>query len=282
MIGTYFWLNNELRPVAEAVVPADDINFAYGFGVYETLKIRKQLLYFKEQHVNRLLHSTHIIGLEHPYQAADLFHALSELCRANSLEDANIKMLLIGAESPEHTKLYIMALAPFFPPRTSYRDGVHTITVQAERPFPEAKSLSMLVSTIAFRSARRAGAYDALLVDRTGFIREGTRTNVFYCDMALPEIVYTPPRSTVLDGVTRRTVIEALTEDGIDVVERALHLGELGKFCGLFLTSTSSKIIPVASVDSHQVPGSSLTRRALKVYNDYLERYRASLDKQAR
>ena len=282
MIGNYFWLNSELRPVAEAVVPADDINFAYGFGVYEALKVRKGLLYFAELHVDRLLHSAHIIGLEHLYTAADLSRALSELCKSNSLEDANIKMLLIGAESAAAAKLYIMALAPLFPPRTSYRDGVHTICFQAERPFPEAKSLSMLTSTIAFRSARRAGAYDALLVDRDGFIREGTRTNLFYCDMASKKIIYTPPKSSVLDGVTRRTVIEALNEDGVDVVERSLHSRELSKFCGLFLTSTSSKIMPIAWVDSHQVPGSSLTRRALTVYNDYLERYRESLEGPAR
>lgn len=277
MTGEYFWLNNELRPVAEAVVPADDINFAYGFGVYETLKIRKGLLYFAELHIDRLLHSARVIGLEHPYHAADLSYALSELGRANSLQDANIKVLLIGAEHAENASLYIMTLAPFFPPRTSYRDGIHTISFQGERPFPEAKSLSMLTSTIAFRSARRAGAYDALLVDRDGFVREGTRTNLFYCDMTSKKSIYTPPRSTVLDGVTRRTVIEALREDGIHVVERSLHSRELGKFCGLFLTSTSSKIIPIASVDSHQVPGSTVTWRALKVYNDYLERYRARL-----
>ncbi len=282
MIGKHFWFNNELRPVAEAVVPADDINFAYGFGVYETLKIRKGLLYFKDLHVDRLLHSARVIGLEHRYQADDLSFALDELCRINSLDNANVKMLLIGAEHAEDSSLYIMALAPFFPPRTSYRDGVHTITFQAERPFPEAKSLSMLTSTIAFRSARRAGAYDALLVDRDGFVREGTRTNLFYCDMASKKLIYTPPCSAVLDGVTRRTVIEALNEDGIQVVERSLHSRELNKFCGLFLTSTSSKIIPIASVDSHQVPGSSLTRGAGKVYNDYLERYRESIERTAR
>lgn len=282
MIGKYFWFNDELRPVAEAVVPADDINFAYGFGVYETLKVRKGVLFFKDLHVDRLLHSARVIGLEHPHQMADLSHALEELCRINSLDDANIKMLLIGAERAENSSLYIMPLAPFFPPRTSYRDGVHTISFQGERPFPEAKSLSMLTSTIAFRSARRAGAYDALLVDRDGFVREGTRTNLFYCDVASKKLIYTPPRSTVLDGVTRKTVIEALSEDGIAVVERSLHYRELSKFCGLFLTSTSSKIIPIASVDSHQVPGSTLTRRALKVYNDYLERYRESLDNSAR
>lgn len=277
MIGRYFWRDRELRPVSEALVPADDINFAYGFGVYETMKVRAGLLYFAERHVERLLHSARIIELGHEFDAELLLRALTELCEANELTDANIKLLLIGGEDAAAAKLYIMALAPFFPPRKSYRDGVSVITVEAERPYPQAKSLSMLTSTVAFRRARSAGAYDALLQDRHGRLTEGTRTNLFYTDGAT---LFTPPAEQVLSGVTRATVIEAAEAAGYPVQERPLAAApeELAAYRGFFLTSSSSKVIPIGRIDELVLEVPPVVHEVARVYDAYLKEYRRRLE----
>ncbi len=275
MIGQYFWRDRELRPVSEAVVPADDINFAYGFGVYETMKVRAGLMYFAERHLERLLHSARIIELEHEFDERLLLRALSELCRANELTDANIKLLLIGGEDAASAKLFVMALAPFFPPRKSYRDGVSAITVEAERPYPQAKSLSMLTSTVAFRRARSAGAYDALLQDRNGRLTEGTRTNLFYTDGAT---LFTPPAEQVLSGVTRATVIEAAEAAGYSVEERPLAADELAAYEGFFLTSSSSKVIPIGRINDLALQVPPMVHEVARVYDAYLKEYRRSLE----
>ncbi len=278
MIGPYFWRDRELRPVAEAVVPADDIQFAYGFGVYETMKVRAGLLYFPERHVARLLESARIIELPHKLSRELLLTALRELCRANELDNANVKLLLIGGDTAADAKLFIMALAPYFPPRKSYREGVGVITVAAERPYPQAKSLSMLTSTVAFRRARAAGAYDALLLNRDGFLTEGTRTNLFYTNGTG---LYTPPAEQVLSGVTRATVIEALGEAGYTVHERPLRADELGSYAGFFLTSSSSKVIPIGRIDEQPISIPEIVHTAAKLYDDYLKAYRRKLEAEA-
>ena len=86
MTGAWCSFNGKLIPAGEAVVGVDDINFAYGFGVYETLKVRGRILYFPELHEERLYNSAGVIGLEHPYGPGDVAGFIRDLVRANRTE----------------------------------------------------------------------------------------------------------------------------------------------------------------------------------------------------
>jgi branched-subunit amino acid aminotransferase/4-amino-4-deoxychorismate lyase len=274
MTGAWCSLNGELIPTARAAIPVDDIDFTYGYGVYETLKVRAKILYFPELHAERLLHSASIVGLVSEWESRlgksmrrdDIVSWIRGLVRANETADANVKMLLVGA------RLYIMTLNPLFPGRRLYRDGGTAIIAEGERVFPRAKSLNMLVSTLAFRKAQAAGAYDALLCGRDGLITEGTRTNLFFTDGGC---LYTPPEDTVLTGVTRLTLARALKEEGLCLEEKPLPRAELSRWEGYFLTSTSTKIVPLVRVGERAFGIPDITRRVMKLYDEWLERYAA-------
>ncbi len=278
MIGPYFVRNGTLLPVEQAVVPIDDVNFAYGFGVYETLKIRKRILYFPERHEQRLFRSADIIGLEHRFVEGEISHAIRRLAGANGRESVNVKILLIGGSvsgGAEEARYEIMLLSPLFPDRRLYQRGASTISAAAERQYPASKSLSMTVSTIAFRSAQRAGAYDALLVNRHGQVTEGTRTNLY----AIRDgAVVTPPLDQCLDGVTRETVLEVLGSEGIPIVEEPLlRSWLLARGCqGVFLSSTSTKVVPVSRIDQVELPIAPLFRDIATRYDEYLRDYAAA------
>jgi branched-subunit amino acid aminotransferase/4-amino-4-deoxychorismate lyase len=270
MIGPWCSYNGSLIPIDKAVIPVDDINFSYGFGVYETLKVRNRVLFFPFLHEERLFHSAAVIGLEHHFQKGEIVRWILELAQANRTEQANIKVLLIGGDSVEHTRLYIMTLNPLFPDRKDYKQGATALIYPGERVFPEAKTLNMLVSTLALRAARREGAYDAVLQDREGRLTEGTRTNLFFTD---GERVYTPPRGQVLEGVTKITLTEALRLEGIPVEEKELRATEVPSQQGIFLTSTSTKVMPLRKLGLYNLTISPLIRRIMKVYDGYLEEY---------
>lgn len=275
MLGPYCSRNGTLVPIAEATVSIDDVNFQYGYGVYETMKLRKGVLFFPEQHEQRLFHSATVIGLEHPLRRGELERWTQELIAANRLHDANIKQLLIGSpyeNRPELCTLYIMALNPLYAERRLYREGAAAITVEGERQLPQAKSLNMLVSTIAFRRARAAGAYDALLVSRNGVVTEGTRTNFYVTDGTT---IRTAPESMVLAGVTRHTVNEVIRELAIPLIEGPIERSELQACSGCFLTSTSSKVMPLGRVDDLQFSVPAIIRTVMNAYDDFLERYAA-------
>jgi branched-chain amino acid aminotransferase len=247
-IYPYFSRNGQLLTIDKAVVPLDSVEYSYGFGVYETIRVTKSIPNFLNEHCARLMASAAAIGLEHLYESEIVQTAAADLLTANKVEACNLKILLIGGSSKETANLYILCLNPLFPDRKLYKTGIHTITQKVERPFPQAKTLNMLPSFLAFRAAKQAGAYDALCVNREGYITEGTRTNFF---VVKDNIIISPPGDDILPGVTRNHVLKVARQNNLDIKERTIPLADIANFDGAFLTSTSSKLMPIRSIDYH-------------------------------
>lgn len=270
MNGPFFSLNGELRPISDAQIPVDDLAFAYGFGVYETLKVRKGVLFFEDLHEERLYHSAKILQLEHPWKEGDFQRFLLHLVTANQIQDANLKALLIGGRTAAEARLFIMSLNPLFPDRKNYKQGGTAVTWQGERLFPQAKSLNMLTSYLAFRKAQEAGAHDALLQNRQGFFTEGTRTNFF---LAGEQQIFTAPHQEILEGVTKLTVAKVIKKLGLELVEKNMGWSEIHTNQGAFLTSTSTKIMPLRQIDDFELPHSDLIHQLMHAYDEFLDEY---------
>ena len=244
----YFSRNGELLPIADAQVSLSNIEYSYGFGVYESVRVSNGVKYFIEDHIGRLMESARIIGLTHTFTTESVSDAITELLAKNEVETCNVKILLIGGRTPEDASLNILCLNPLFPDKKLYRDGVETVTYEYERAFPHAKTLNMLQSYLAYRKAKEAGAYDALLIDRKGRIVEGTRTN-FFCIKG--KTLYSPNEEDILPGITRKAVLKVAAQQGYEIVQKDIRPADLGEYDGAFLTSTSSKILPIKTIDIH-------------------------------
>lgn len=254
----YFSHNQVLLPVTEAHVPLSNIEYSYGFGVYETLRVTGGVPYFIDEHIERLMESARIIGIEHTLNATSVARSIQELVKKNQVDSCNIKILLIGGRAREDTSLYVQCLNPLYPDRKLYRTGAHFITYNYERLFPHAKSLNMLSSYLAYRDAQKVGAYDALLVNQDGAILEGTRTN-FFC--IKDRTIFSPSEDDILLGVMRKVVLKVAKDHDYEIIQGSIPLDNLDRFDGAFVTSTSSKIMPARSIDSHVFgdPPESLT-----------------------
>src|SRR5579864_420278 len=160
MTFTHFSKNGELLSIDQAVVSVRDLHFQYGFGVYESLRVRDSIVYFVDMHVDRLIESAKIIGLEHTYSQEQIIAFIKQVSEKNNLESANIKMLLIGGKSAEESNLYIFPVLPLYPDRKLYKHGATASTVQYQRFLPHAKTLNMLPSYLFFTNARKNGHYD--------------------------------------------------------------------------------------------------------------------------
>ncbi len=269
MAFSYFSKNGNLAPLRDATIPLEDIAYQYGFGVYETLKVRNSVLYFIDQHVARLLESARLLGLEHPFIFRDISSYIAAVVKKNAMENGNIKMLLIGGKTAQSASLYILPLAPLFPDRKLYTKGASAITVQYERFLPNAKTLNMLRSYLYYTQAIQRGHYDVVFVDKRGYVLEGSRTNFFAIK---GRTVVTPPAKYVLEGVTRQTVIYAARKSGFRVVERRISKRSLKTYDSTFLTSTSSNIIPLVNIDAIRYPNiPPALKELMDVYKTYLK-----------
>lgn len=278
--------NGDIVPESEAMVSLDDIDVTYGYGVYETLKVRKGVLYYPQFHEERLFESARILGIDHTLSAGDLEAGLNSLVRSagEKGQNCNLKVLLLG-HTGRPADLYAFVLNPLYPDRKEVRDGTLVTLFPGERHFPQAKSLSMLLSTVAFRQAKALGAYDALLVNRDNHITEGTRTNIFYFQpekdgLGIPKVVYTPPLSQVLNGITRRTIIECFKQQSIATVERPLSVEEIRSDNppAVFVCSTSTKILPVKGVimpEEHHKIDLSIPKE-IKILQKWYDEYLAA------
>ena len=254
---SYFSQNGELRPLSDASVSLSNIEYQYGFGVYETIRVVNGVPYFTDEHTVRLIESARIIGLIHPFTTQGVEKSIAELVSKTGSGTYNLKVLLIGGAMPI---LSILPLNPHFPDKKLYRDGVACRTYEYERAFPHAKTLNMLQSYLAYGEAKKAGAYDALLIDRSGSITEGTRTN-FFCIQG--KVLVSPPEEKVLLGVTRKIVLRVAAAQGFEVIEKDIRLEDLSAYEGAFLTSTSSGIMPIASVGDFKFPAQPVALKEL-------------------
>lgn len=267
-----FSKNGKILPSDQAMIPLSNIEYQYGFGVYETLKVRNGILYFVKDHVDRLFTSSEIIGLTHPFTHEKVTTHLHELVHALGLDidkkSCNLKMLLIGGRDPQ---LFIIALKPLFPDRKLYKNGAKVLTVHYERIFPHSKSLNMLPSYLAYKKAKEKGCYDALLLDSKDHILEGTRTNFF---VIKDKKIYTPPMEQVLEGVTLKTVTEVAKQNGYTLAEKPIPLSAIQKYDGAFLTSTSTKIMPLSQIDDFSLTIPNTLRELMKAYDVFLDESR--------
>ncbi|HSX09353.1 MAG TPA: aminotransferase class IV [Candidatus Saccharimonadales bacterium] len=266
---THFSKNGELLPLTEALIPLNDIRLQYGFGVYESLRVRNNIIYFVKEHTDRLFESARLIDLPHPYSKEDIARFLIELVEKNKTESCNIKVLLIGGATAEESLLFIFLLAPLFPDRKLYTYGATTETFHYERFMPNAKTLNMLPSYLAYSKAKKNHHYDALFIDRDETIIEGTRTNFFAIK---DSTIITPPKDVVLNGVVRQTVIHTALKNRFQLKEERIPLFSLSEFDGAFVTSTSSKIMPIKQVDDFtfaEIP--QKLRELMKYYDTFLQ-----------
>lgn len=227
-------------------MPLASIEYSYGFGVYETIRVSSGEVRFLDEHCARLQASADAIGLEHAHKPSEIGRYITDLVKANEVKTCNVKVLLIGGKTAADADLYIICLAPYFVDRKLYKTGCRCTTYDYERMYPHAKTLNMLPSYLAYRDAVKAGAHDALLINRRGEITEGTRSNFFTLK---GKTIFSPPEADILLGVTRDHVLKLAKEQGFDIVEKPIPLTSLVDYDATFLTSTSAKILPIHSVN---------------------------------
>ncbi|MBV9331296.1 MAG: aminotransferase class IV, partial [Alphaproteobacteria bacterium] len=131
----------------------------------------------------------------------------------------------------------------------------------------DIKSTQLLANLMAKTQARRTGAYEALLIDREGFVTEGSSTTAWMVDRD-GRIVTRGLSHAVLPGVTRRVILSAAAEAQLSVVERAFTPEEAMRAAEAFISSATG-IYPVVSVDGRKVgdgKAGPITRRVQELY----------------
>ncbi len=286
----------------EALITIADKAVWYDFGVYENIKVLQGTLMWPEMHMKRLRASAETIGLELGETEETLLRWVREYAHDavgaenfQPLQDRNrlIKICAYGdADKNTRATIYMFAIGLTFYPDRFYAKGVAAITFAGERHLPNAKSMDTLLNFLAFREAKEKETFEALLIDHEGNIREGSRSNLYIIEhmrtahiadqrgsntqIYADSVVITPPLPDVLEGVTRILVLKLLKENNIPFREERISKSRLMAADEVFVTATSSNVMPVVEIDEKKIgagtPG-EVTKKIIKLYREMQKKY---------
>jgi branched-chain amino acid aminotransferase len=282
------YVNRKLVPAKEAVISVFDHGFLYGDGIYETMRVYDGVIFMLDEHLRRLYRSASLIGLTVPLDTDSLKTSIYDTLMANSLKNAFVRLTVsrgygpIGLDPdlcPEPTIVIITQEMKDYP-KSFYEKGINLIIPDTRRNFKEAinpqiKSLNFLNNILAKIEAKKKGAYEVIMLNVYGKLTEGTVCNVFFFKDG---VLCTPSLECgILDGITRRVVIDLALRDGLKVKEDEFTKEDLYSAEEVFITNSTMEVMPVSKVDDQKYAVGNITKLLHKAYREEVNAYVANV-----
>jgi branched-chain amino acid aminotransferase len=281
------WLNGEFVPWEEAKVHVLSHGLHYGSGVFEGIRCyeteRGPAVFRHKDHLQRLAKSAELYFLELPVATEEIRAATHELINRNGLRSCYIRPLAfrgygeMGLYAPGAPVDVMVAVWPWgaYLGEEGKRQGIRARVSSWRRIspaglIPHAKASGQYLNSILAKTeSANAGYEEAILLDERGFVCEGSGENVF---LVRDGVLVTPPHTaSILDGISRKSVIQIARDLGYTVAERDIARAELYLAEEIFLTGTAAELVPVREIDDHQIgkPG-EITRHLQAKFEDAL------------
>jgi branched-chain amino acid aminotransferase len=250
-------------PVAEARVPILDWGFLRSDATYDVAHVWRGSFFRLEDHLDRFERSMEHLRLNTPYGRDEIRDILIECVRLRGLREAYAEIICTrgipksGSRDPRECENRFYAfVVPFIwiaDPEKQER-GLHAVIGNKQRIAPESvdptlKNYHWLDLETGLLEAYERGGETVILTDATDNVVEGPGFNVF----AVHDGVISTPDHGVLEGITRRTVIELAAEHGTPVETRPIPAELLRRADEVFLSSTAGGIISVTTIDGRAV-----------------------------
>lgn len=275
------YVNGSFVPYEEARIPIMDRGFLFGDGIYEVSAVLGGKLIDNEAHLARLERSLGEIRIENPYTREKWIELEKEIVRRNGLQEGLVYMQVTRGVAerdfafPKDVEPTVVMFTQEKNMRTApaAQKGTAVITVPDLRwKRRDIKSVSLLAQVLAKQAAAEAGVGEAWMVE-DGKVTEGGSSTSFI--ITRDGTIVTRQLSTaLLPGITRKTVIRLAQEAQLRVEERAFSVEEALDAQEAFLTSATSLVLPVVSIDGKPVGDGKvgpMVKRLRELYLDMAE-----------
>ena len=253
------WQRGRFVPIAEASVPLTDWGFLRSDATYDVVTAWDGAFFRLDAHLERFLRSCATFRLDPGRSPEDIVGILTECVRLAGLRSAYVEMLCTRGQPPWGSRDPRQAVNQFYAFAVPFvwianeeqrTRGLHVVVSDIQRipsasVDPTAKNYHWHDLTMGLLGALDAGGDTVLLTDAVGNVVEGPGFNVF----AVRDGRLVTPKEGVLEGITRRTVMEIAHTLGLAVETRALPAAQLRTANEAFLTSSGGGVLPVTRVD---------------------------------
>jgi len=258
----------------------------YGLGMFEGIRCYKtargSAIFRLDEHVERLFASAHIFSIEMPYSRKEIRDAIIKTVTVNKLKECYIRPLVYigyGAMGlyPKGNPISV-AIAAW--PWGAYLgdEGIDKgIRIQVSSftrhhvnsSMTRAKVCGYYVnSQIAKKEAITNGYDEALLLDPEGYVSEGSGENIF---IVRNGCIKTTPLTTILEGITRDSIMKIARDNKIPVVEERFTRDEIYIADEAFFTGTAAEVTPIREIDNRKIGTGSRGRITKKLQSIFFD-----------
>ena len=277
--GGSVFIDGDWRPLSEGKISLFDWGFTRSDATYDVASVWRGAFFRLDDHLDRFFASLAKLRMTIPHSRAEVREILHGCVRAGGLRDAYVAMVCTrgvpppGSRDPRlaTNRFYAYAL-PFvwIAPPDKQKAGIDLhvssrLRIAAESVDPTIKNYHWIDLVLSLFDAYDRGADTSCVVDANGNVAEGPGFNVF---MVQGGVVRTPERG-VLEGISRRTVIELCGSLGIPLRIEPVPAGDLASADEVFLSSTGGGVLPIAKIDGRALLGDfpgPITRRLQEAY----------------
>ena len=280
------WLDGEMVAWREAKIHVLTHTLHYGLGVFEGVRAyhtdQGPAIFRLQDHTCRLFDSAHILGITIPYTKEVINTAQQDVVRENNLQSAYIRpMCFLGSQGmglrADNLQVHTMVAAwewGAYLGADNMEKGIRVRVSSFTRhhvnaTMCRAKACGHYVnSMLALQEALHDGYDEALLLDASGFVMEGSGENIF---LVKDGVLYTPDLASALDGITRKTVMTLAKHEKIPVIEKRITRDEVYIADEAFFTGSAAELTPIREVDHRQIGTGCrgpITKKLQRLYFD--------------
>lgn len=264
----WIWYDGEMRPWRDCTTHVLTYTLHYGVGCFEGVRAyqtpKGTAIFRLQEHTQRLFNSAKILGMPMPFSQEQVAEAQLEVLRRNNLKEAYLRpMVFYGAEGmglrADNLKTHVIVAAwtwGAYLGADNMERGIRVKTSSFQRNYvnstmARAKANGNYInSMLALNEVLRDGYDEAITLDTSGHVAEGSAENIFIVQRGE---IHTPDLNACLDGITRRTVMQLAADHGIKVTERRITRDELYCCDEAFFTGTAAEVTPIREVDNRTV-----------------------------
>ena len=281
----YIWKNGSYEKWDESSVHILSHTVHYGTGVFEGVRAyeteKGAAIFRLEDHTKRLFEAAKKINIEVPYSQDELNKVQKDIFLKNNLSEGYLRpIVFMGSESLglRATDLSVnVAVAawewPSYMSPEAKKNGISIIKSPYEQysnPIHSGYKIigTYINSTMALHDAISKGADEALLLDKNGYVSEGSGENIFSIK---EDTLITPKTDNCLNGITRQSVIKIASDLGLNVQEKDFTYEELVQSDEVFFSGTAVEITPISKIDNVLIGSGSIgpvTEKLQNLYSD--------------
>ena len=278
--------SNKIVPLEEATVSVLDRGFLFADAVYEVLRVYDRIPFYFDEHLQRL--EKNLNSLEINIQAiSGLQKILERMIQKSDYNDSRIYIQISRGAAKRQlsfpsniTPTLVVFIEKLDVNQISdwQRHGVDLISVPDTRwARCDLKTTGLLSNVLAQQEAVKAGVFDSLLVDKSGFVRETTHASFFAIIQG--KLIVPPPHDFLLPGITRNIVLKLVHQMNIPVSLRQPTINEIYLSQESFITATTAEIIPVNQIDNVKISENNSGKITEKLQVEYKNHVKKWLEK---